>query len=369
MKLAKEFYKLPLTFDVERLKNEVLQFSEQDWAAHHESFKGNSAVPLVSVNGELNNYFKGQMLPTPALEQCSYMQQVIASFGEVIGRSRLMRLAPGAEVPLHSDINYHWYKRVRIHIPIVTEPSVLFHCADKTVHMAAGECWIFDSWKYHRVANNSECDRVHLVIDIAGSSRFWNMVNHESAHIGHNYVMPRPARHLQYSADNAVTFRTEKVNFPVIMPPAEIELLSNDLMQAIEDYDGNNSEDVVKFKQFIVDFYFDWRELWSQYECDKQGWPLYHQLRERLMQQVSAFNDRVNIDEATSAATILAHLIVAPSMSTELADLVPVMKRPLVLDKQKKNASPNSNTAALSRNRVCECGSGKKFKHCHGQLN
>jgi aspartyl/asparaginyl beta-hydroxylase (cupin superfamily) len=168
MKLPHEFYQLPYTFDVSQLTNEVEKFSESDWVTHHEGFQGNSAIPLISVNGEFNNDFKGPMKPTSALEKSPYIKQILASFGEVLSRSRLMRLAPGAQVPLHSDINYHWYKRVRVHIPITTTEQVQFFCHDKQVHMGAGECWIFDSWKLHKVENNSDQYRVHLVVDLAG---------------------------------------------------------------------------------------------------------------------------------------------------------------------------------------------------------
>ncbi|MCL1144810.1 aspartyl/asparaginyl beta-hydroxylase domain-containing protein [Shewanella sp. 10N.261.52.F9] len=370
MKLAQEFYKLPLTFDIERLKQEVSKFTEQEWVAHHESFKGNSAIPLVSVNGEFNNDFKGQMLPTSALEKCAYIQQVIASFDEVIGRSRLMRLGPGAEVPLHSDINYHWYKRVRIHIPIITEPNVEFHCADKQVHMAAGECWIFDSWKYHRVANLSDCHRVHLVIDIAGSSRFWEMVNQRAAIFENQFNHLNNVKHLPYSSDNPSRFITEKSNFPIIMPPAEIELLAQDLFTEITSFVSNNKQEVDAFTQRVTNFYLDWREVWSQYECDKQGWPKYHQLRQELLQSIASLNDKVKVDESTSAATILLHLIVGPAMSTELASPSNTGKTAAASNiQQATSTSSKQSTASLSRNSDCHCGSGKKYKHCHGQLS
>ena len=152
MKLTNEFIQLPLLFDVEQLKKEVAKFTQADWKPHHEGFNGNFSIPLISVGGKNNNDFKGEMKETSYLQSSPYLRQVISSFGEVIGRSRLMGLAPGAEVPLHSDINYHWFRRVRIHVPIVTEPSVTFYCADKEINMKAGEAWIFDSWKYHRVS-------------------------------------------------------------------------------------------------------------------------------------------------------------------------------------------------------------------------
>jgi hypothetical protein len=52
-----------------------------------------------------------------------YLRQVLAGFGVVWGRSRLMRLAPGASVPEHADINYHWHTRVRLHVPVFTQPA------------------------------------------------------------------------------------------------------------------------------------------------------------------------------------------------------------------------------------------------------
>ena len=55
------------------------------------------------------------------------------------------------------DTNYYWMHHVRVHIPAVTYPEVKFLCLDQEVHMAAGECWIFDSWKKHNVINPVEC--------------------------------------------------------------------------------------------------------------------------------------------------------------------------------------------------------------------
>ena len=143
------------------------------WLDHPSGLAGNSAVPLVSVDGAMNHAFDGAMKPTEALLNSAYLHQVVASFGEVVARSRLMRLAPGAKVAEHVDFNYHWVSRVRIHVPIITNPAVTFYCGDESVHMAEGESWLFDSWRRHRVLNESNQARTHLVIDLAGSSRCW----------------------------------------------------------------------------------------------------------------------------------------------------------------------------------------------------
>ena len=146
MELQQPFLKLPWQFDAERLASEVEALSERYWLDHPSGLPGNSAVPLVSVDGAMNHAFDGAMKPTEALMKSHYIHQAIASFGEVVARSRLMRLAPGAQVAEHVDFNYHWVSRVRIHIPIITNPQVNFYCGDESVHMAQGESWLFDSW-------------------------------------------------------------------------------------------------------------------------------------------------------------------------------------------------------------------------------
>ncbi len=125
---------------------------------------------LISAGGGENDDVNGVMLATPHLQQSPYLRQILSSFGVVWSRSRLLKLAPGAGVPEHADINYHWYNRVRLHIPIVTRSEVRFHCGDQSVHMGAGEAWLFDNWRLHRVENPTPDERIHLVADTSGSS-------------------------------------------------------------------------------------------------------------------------------------------------------------------------------------------------------
>ena len=119
---------------------------------------------------------RGVMRPTPHLQACPYVRQVLASFGVVWSRSRFMRLSARSNVPEHADTSYHWFHRVRMHIPVVTWPEVRFSCGDESVHMAAGEAWLFDNWRRHSVVNPTDHDRVHLVADTFGNSRFWQHV-------------------------------------------------------------------------------------------------------------------------------------------------------------------------------------------------
>ena len=131
---------------------------------------------LISVDGGENDLVEGPMRETAQIKSAPYIRQILASFGVPWSRTRLLRLAPGAVVPAHADINYHWFYRVRLHIPIVTRPEVRFLCDTTSVHMAAGEAWVFDNWRLHHVVNPTPDERIHLVADTAGNAAFWQLV-------------------------------------------------------------------------------------------------------------------------------------------------------------------------------------------------
>lgn len=177
MKLQFPFVQLPIRFDAAALAAEVATVDEAEWIAHPQGFHGNSALPLIALNGDPDNEgLEGPMRPTPLLERLPYLRQTLAALGTVLGRTRLMRLSGHAEVSPHVDQAYYWVERLRVHVPIATRPTVVFHCGDAAVHMAAGECWIFDTWRMHKVVNGAEDSRIHLVVDTVGGDGFWEMV-------------------------------------------------------------------------------------------------------------------------------------------------------------------------------------------------
>jgi len=320
MKLSHEFYQLPLTFDVEQLQKEVLALDESQWVEHPDRFQGNSSVPLVSVNGEINNDFNGPMEVAQPLNNSPYIKQVISSLGEVVGRSRLMRLAPDCEVPIHSDTNYHWYKRVRIHIPIITDEKVIFYCGDKHVHMGSGQAWIFDSWKYHRVHNGGETLRVHLVIDIAGSSKFWDMVKNSNIPYTKGFTEKFENKYLKYDIHHKQPIITEKFNTPLVMPPGEMDGLISDVIWEAENVRTNKASDLELFTKLSTQLKYDWRSLWSIYGENELGWQHYQKLRVSILNQIKTFNNDFIADNDAPIKQIFIYCVLMPSLNVELAN-------------------------------------------------
>ncbi len=285
MKLPSEFYKLPLRFDVARLAQEAAAFTEEEWRAHPQGFEGNTAMVLVSAHGGQNDDMEGPMLPTDKLDRCPYIRQILASFNTVIGRSRLMRLGPKSEVSQHSDIHYYWHDRVRVHIPIVTDPSVRFWCNGRDVHMAPGEAWVFDNWRQHKVINPAAITRIHLVFDTTGSAAFWELVNQAERPFDPSHGLGIEPRLIAYHEGAAPAFPTERYNAPVVMAPAEVDLLLGELA---DDLRAGAARDNVRATTFIAildRFRRQWRTIWSLHGGEASGWPLYRKLIEESLQQ------------------------------------------------------------------------------------
>ena len=99
MRLPQPFHRLSIKFDAARMREEIERIPSSAWAEHPNGIPGNSSLRLISVNGEENDEVNGRMAMTPHLAQSPYLRQVLDSFGVVWGRSRLMRLAPGASGP------------------------------------------------------------------------------------------------------------------------------------------------------------------------------------------------------------------------------------------------------------------------------
>ncbi|HUI60192.1 MAG TPA: aspartyl/asparaginyl beta-hydroxylase domain-containing protein, partial [Steroidobacteraceae bacterium] len=275
MRLSRPFYRLPVRFELARLQQEVAAFPAEAWVNHPNGIGGNSALRLITAGGGENDDVDGVMQPTRHLLRSPYLRQVLASFGVVWSRSRLMKLAPHADVPEHADINYHWFYRVRVHIPVFTHPAVLFTCGGETVHMAAGEAWIFDNWRRHNVSNGSAADRIHLVADTTGSGPFWQFV-------GQGQVAA-PAEHRYDPAATGIVPLTERSRLAPVMAPAEVDLLLLDLRAEL--VAAENAEAPQRLTQYIAlldAFRRDWRQLYTLHGDGPEGWSYFSTLRRQF---------------------------------------------------------------------------------------
>ncbi|HJW46599.1 MAG TPA: aspartyl/asparaginyl beta-hydroxylase domain-containing protein [Lysobacter sp.] len=284
MKLPVPFIQLPLLFDAAALAAEIDAIDEASWRPHPEGFAGNSMLPLVAVNGDPGNEsFSGPMGTTEYLRRCPYLTQVLASLGATVGRSRLMRLAGQSEVSRHADQGYYWAERVRVHVPIVTQPTVRFECGGAAINMAAGECWIFDTWRQHRVLNDATASRIHLVADTIGGEGFWDLVGQGRPHNAPKSAPGWAPQQVVPAGGQAVEFATETVNMPIVMNPWELD--SHFSLLFVDAVPHPNLNQVrVRTQRFLR----TWRGLWFRYGDQPEG-------HDEFRQAMSAYLDEISV--------------------------------------------------------------------------
>jgi hypothetical protein len=75
-------------------------------------------------------------------------------------------LEPGAKIHPHRDLSgASLSNRIRFHVPIITNPDVVFMVDNKRVVMKPSELWCLDTSYIHSVENNGSETRVHIVIE------------------------------------------------------------------------------------------------------------------------------------------------------------------------------------------------------------
>jgi len=266
MRIDKPLLKLPIRFCADTLAKEVRSLPLEAWVEHPQAFDGNAAVPLVSPGGELTHQWAGSMGPTPALESLPYTMDVMRTLNATWGRSRHMSLAPGAIVPPHVDVHYYWRTHLRIHIPVVTNPDVRFHCDGEAVHLAAGECWLLDSFYPHAVENRGSETRIHLVLDTVGSSTLSDL-------IGEALESPSPGPKVEPGSVPATALDFEQVNAPDVMSPWELSAHIAYLRDWVAD-----PNELSRIDGQLDRLQMAWAGAWARFGTSREGYKRYESI-------------------------------------------------------------------------------------------
>ena len=327
MRLKQPFLKLPIRFDADALAAEVRALPAAAWVPHPGHIPGNEAVRLITPNGTPTDALAGPMAATEHLKSCEYVQQIMAEVGGVWGRSRFMGLAAGAAVPLHIDINYYWRTHLRIHIPVITNPDVLFTCGDETIHMAPGECWIFDSFRWHEVHNKGSEQRVHLVLDTVGGGLLPQLMKDAEA----DTAQPR---RFAPGSGKGKGLLFERVNSPKVMSPWEIRCH----IAFIREHAGADPK-VLAVLDRVEEFVDEWAAVWSRFGAEDGGYRSYS----RLLLNVRAAVDRLGVSRLelpnyVQLQRLLDELIFEVALAPEGTSTAPA----IATETEEKLGGPNS---------------------------
>ncbi len=172
-------FRLSLEIDPHKLNSDLLICQALQWKEHfnERDYDGSwTAISLRSRSGNAQDILAPDsdlpFIDTSLLAQCNYFRDILDAMEFEKETVRLLRLEPGSIIKEHRDMGLAYrYGCFRLHIPIVTDTTVLFTVGGKNIPMLKGECWYADFDLPHSVVNESPNERIHLIID--GKRNAW----------------------------------------------------------------------------------------------------------------------------------------------------------------------------------------------------
>jgi hypothetical protein len=165
--------RLPRTYDVDQLVRDLqvlrdVEAAPQPGPYHQGEWKG---IALHSLGGKDSVFPSAPGLEdyceTENLRRAPYFKWILDDLKcpkEVV---RILFLPPQGHIKDHVDFHTSFqFGLLRLHIPIITHPDVVFTIGGQRVTWKAGELWFGDFSKVHSVKNDSPIVRAHMVIDV-----------------------------------------------------------------------------------------------------------------------------------------------------------------------------------------------------------
>jgi hypothetical protein len=143
-----------------RTDQEIVPREDDDW----------SVIPLVAPLGDISRTDPGlpgeEYAETPILAELPALRDLLRRVPGERMATRLLRLRPHAQVDEHVDPYFGFsYGKVRLHVPLITNPDALMWFSQHSEHWSAPHLWYGDFSTPHRVSNQGRQDRIHLVLD------------------------------------------------------------------------------------------------------------------------------------------------------------------------------------------------------------
>lgn len=165
--------KLPKLYDPELLQTDLktvehIKRISQPGPYHNGEWAG---ISLYSSGGITNRAAPGPgfepFQETDIMKKTPYFKTVLDDLHCPKLAVRLLWLPPGGKIGQHSDgiIGFN-AGFLRLHIPVVTHPDVIFMIASHRCQWQPGELWYGDFARVHSVENKSQIERAHIVLDV-----------------------------------------------------------------------------------------------------------------------------------------------------------------------------------------------------------
>ncbi len=192
-----------------------------------------------------NNEIKdGHAVPTNVMKALPQTQAFLDGLGLSYFAVRVAKTEPGSYLWEHKDyIELGQDNKLRLHIPLVSNPNARMQFNNCSVHMAPGYIWKLNPTVNHSIANRGESDRTHLILDCYMNDHLQDLVMSEM--LMDRYVQPKP----DLGPQRAVIIDEARS----LLFSAGVHKAEDLLLKSFHDYDLGNQTSY----DLLVDFYKD----------------------------------------------------------------------------------------------------------------
>ncbi len=96
----------------------------------------------------------------------AFVDQLVRSMDGAMGRAVMTKLRPHGTIFPHTDDGLYWLLRDRYHLVLKSAAGSHFKAGGEEVRMREGELWWFDPTVPHEAFNESDEDRIHVIVDV-----------------------------------------------------------------------------------------------------------------------------------------------------------------------------------------------------------
>lgn len=156
----------------------VRQITDQTWAA--EDSRKENAFEVFHHTRHINfRFIPGNNNPLESYSVESWpmwrpllgpvMEAAVKPYGferPLFPKAMLARLAAGGAIDPHTDGAGSNLVTHKIHVPLVTNPGVLFLTGDVWTHLEVGQAYEVNNIIRHGVVNRGDEDRIHFIFEV-----------------------------------------------------------------------------------------------------------------------------------------------------------------------------------------------------------
>lgn len=171
--------------NVTELQNELLKnYDKFDKYNHRRTFPNSPHAEMSDIwvrYNDINPFLeKGSLdgfeaehdsIWYPVVKEIPAVKEVVFDLmskvdGERLGGVLITKLPPGGHITRHTDAGWHAQYYDKFFVPVQISEGAIFGFDDGDIHAQEGDAWWFDNSNPHWVTNNSNCDRIAMIVCI-----------------------------------------------------------------------------------------------------------------------------------------------------------------------------------------------------------